>query len=148
VIDQSYFAAHNFFNAQPVKNADVFLLRAILHDWSDKYGLQILRNLREAAMPSTHLIIIDNVMLYACEDESLKEVPGAEIELPPAPLLPNGGHSRTTWYYEDLGMLALQNGKERTMSEFRTLLANSGWKLVRIVHDPAYSTSKAIAVPA
>lgn len=26
--------AHDFFNEQPIKNASVFLLKAILHDWS------------------------------------------------------------------------------------------------------------------
>lgn len=31
------FQAHDFFQEQPVKGADVYLLRLVLHDWSDKY---------------------------------------------------------------------------------------------------------------
>jgi hypothetical protein len=139
--------AHNFFDAQPIKDADVFLVRAILHNWSDKYCHQILRQLREAATPSTQLVVVDNLMSYACIDDSLKDVPGSEVDLPPAPLLPNWGHARAVWYYEDLGMLNLMNGKERTMRDIRDLLESSGWKLVRLVQDAAYTTSKAIAVP-
>jgi hypothetical protein len=140
--------AHNFLDAQPVKNADVFLVRAVLHNWSDKYCLQILRHLREAATPSTQLIVVDNLMPYACVDDSLKDVPGADLALPPAPLLPNGGHASAVSYYEDLGMLLLMNGKERTIRDVHSLLESAGWRLVRIVHCSAYTTSKAIAVPA
>ena len=39
------FQPHNFFTEQPVKGADVYLLRLILHDWADKYAIQILQNL-------------------------------------------------------------------------------------------------------
>jgi hypothetical protein len=109
--------------------------------------LQILRHLRDAATPSTQLVVVDNLMPYACVDDSLKDVPGAELALPPAPLLPNWGHASAVSYYEDLGMLLLMNGKERTMRDVRALLESSGWKLVRIVHNPAYTSSKAIAVP-
>ena len=51
------FKAHNFFTQQPVKNADVYLLRSILHDWSDKYAIQILRNLIPALKNGARVII-------------------------------------------------------------------------------------------
>ncbi|KAI1439378.1 S-adenosyl-L-methionine-dependent methyltransferase [Annulohypoxylon stygium] len=34
---------HDFFRPQPVKGADVYLLRWVLHDWSDKYCIKILQ---------------------------------------------------------------------------------------------------------
>ncbi|KAL8849901.1 MAG: hypothetical protein Q9221_005167 [Calogaya cf. arnoldii] len=39
------FQEHDFFTEQPVKNADVYLMRWILHDWSDGYCIKILRAL-------------------------------------------------------------------------------------------------------
>ena len=51
------FKAHNFFTEQPVKNADMYLLRSILHDWSDRYAIQILRNLVPALKKGAKIII-------------------------------------------------------------------------------------------
>lgn len=39
------FKAHDFFTEQPVKDADVYFLRWVLHDWSDSKAMTILRNL-------------------------------------------------------------------------------------------------------
>lgn len=57
---------HNFFDPQPVRNADVFLMRYIIHDWSDKYASTILDRLREAATPTTKLYVIDKIIPYLC----------------------------------------------------------------------------------
>lgn len=98
--------AHDFFSPQPVKNASVFLLRNIIHDWPDKYCIQILQYLRDAAAPSTRLMIIDSLMSYACAEEDIKVIPGAGRPTPPAPLLPNGGHASTISYYQDIQVRA------------------------------------------
>lgn len=55
--DRLQFKAHDFFQEQPVKNADAFFLRSILHDWSDKYAIQILKNLAPAMNPGTKIYI-------------------------------------------------------------------------------------------
>ena len=39
------FHAHDFFAEQPVKGAEVYFFRSVLHDWPDAYALKILRNL-------------------------------------------------------------------------------------------------------
>ncbi|KAI3339595.1 putative O-methyltransferase [Ustulina deusta] len=39
------FMAHDFFSEQPVKGADVYFFRYILHNWSDKYARRILKAL-------------------------------------------------------------------------------------------------------
>jgi hypothetical protein len=132
---------------QPVKDADVFLMRNILHDWSDKYCIQILRRLREAAGPSTRLMIVDNLMSYACVNGHLKTIPGAEFPLPPAPLLPNHGHASAIAYFEDMQMIEMLNGAERTIPEVEELLKQSGWQLVSVVQGLNFSTQKAIAIP-
>lgn len=51
------FRAHDFFTEQPVKNADMYFMRSILHDWSDKYAVLILRNLIPALKPGARVII-------------------------------------------------------------------------------------------
>lgn len=44
---------------QPVKEADVYFLRAIFHNWSHKYALQILRNLVPALKPGAKIVMAD-----------------------------------------------------------------------------------------
>lgn len=51
------FRAHNFFTEQPRKNADVYFLRSILHDWSDKYAVQILKHLVPALKHGSKVIL-------------------------------------------------------------------------------------------
>lgn len=85
-----------------MKDASVFLLHMVIHDWPDHYCTKILTQLREAATPQTQLIIVDNLMSYACVNEQLKTIPGAERPLPPAPLLPNGGHASAISYSQDM----------------------------------------------
>lgn len=140
---------HDFFAEQPVKNADVFLMRNILHDWPDKYCIAILQRLREAAAPSTRLVIVDSLVAYACTEETVKDIPGAQRPICPEPLLPNEGYASAVSYYEDLMMLEIMNGRERTISEVRALLEQTGWKLVamHLGEASAFSTQKAIAVP-
>ncbi|KAI0167593.1 S-adenosyl-L-methionine-dependent methyltransferase [Pestalotiopsis sp. NC0098] len=50
---------HDFLTPQPVKGADVYLLRWILHDWSDKYSVIILRNLIPALKRGAKVVIND-----------------------------------------------------------------------------------------
>lgn len=83
---------HNFFEPQPIQDADVFLLRSITHNWSSAYAIKILKQLRASATAGkTKLLIVDQVVKYACKGTTLgtEEIPGA-IPLPaPEPLLPN-----------------------------------------------------------
>ena len=55
--DRLEFRAHDFFQEQPIKDADAFFLRSILHNWSDKYAVQILKNLIPAMDPATKIYI-------------------------------------------------------------------------------------------
>ncbi|KAG6898618.1 hypothetical protein C0993_005645 [Termitomyces sp. T159_Od127] len=62
------FTPHGFFTPQPVANASVFILKQILHDWSDPYCVPILKELRAAATPETKLVVVDSIIAYACHD--------------------------------------------------------------------------------
>jgi len=140
--------AHDFFAPQPVKNASVFLLRNIMHDWPDKYCLQILQHLRDAAAPDTRLLIIDSLIAYACEDDSLQDIPGTERPVLPKPLLPNMGYVATISYHADIQMMELLNGKERTLKQMKELMEQTGWKVVQIHQALAFGTAKVIGIPA
>ena len=61
-IERVKFQAYNFFTPQPIKNADIYLLRMICHDYSDKYAAQILSNIVPAMGPDSRILIVDTVM--------------------------------------------------------------------------------------
>lgn len=58
VSDRIDTAVHDFFEPQPV-TADVYVLRQILHDWNDKYCLDILRALMPALKPGAKILCND-----------------------------------------------------------------------------------------
>lgn len=123
----------------------------ILHDWSDKYCIDILKNLRAAAGPQTILVVNDNIISYASPDtEYLKAIPGAEVTLPPAPLLANKGEANIMAYLADMQMLTSLNGSERTVMQYDKLFEASGWKLERVYVNRGFQSqsSKVIGVPA
>ncbi|KAH7384627.1 putative Sterigmatocystin 8-O-methyltransferase [Pyrenochaeta sp. MPI-SDFR-AT-0127] len=108
------FMAHDLFATQPVHGADVYYLRWILHNWSDKYCILILRALVPALQPGTRVII----------QETLMPEPGTVA-------LWKEKNLRAT----DLNMAAAFNAKERTVAEFKSLLAKC---------DPAFVLRKII----
>lgn len=67
------FQAHDFFQEQPVKGADVYLLRLILHDWSDKYAKMILKALTPALRSGAKVVINDRVIPERGEAHYLAE---------------------------------------------------------------------------
>ena len=102
---------HSFFTPQPVKDADIFLLRYVLHDWSNAKAIEILKLLREVAVPGkTKVVVIDGIIQYACAVDR-DRVPGAEHILfrgsdkkseVPSGLLPNLGRAGARNNYLDL----------------------------------------------
>lgn len=93
------FVAGDFFDRVPA--GDVFVLSTILHDWDDAPAAAILRNVRAAATPGARLVLLEQVL-----------VPGND---------PDGGK----WL--DLLMLVISGGRERTESQWRALLNETGW---------------------
>ncbi len=99
--DRVAFMEHDFFSEQPVKSADVYLLRWILHDWPDAYAVRILKALIPALQHGARVCI-------------------CEVVLPePGALSPY----QARWIRSmDLAMLELHNGKERDLDDWVHLL--------------------------
>ncbi|GAA5992296.1 hypothetical protein JCM5350_000803 [Sporobolomyces pararoseus] len=106
------FQAQNFFEPQQVKDASVFVLRAILHDWPDSESIQILNHLRDAATPTTKLVVIESTYHELSPPHSF----------PPINIWP---------YISDLQMLSALNAQERTEAQYESLGKKAGWKLVK-----------------
>ncbi|KAI9833494.1 MAG: hypothetical protein M1819_003652 [Sarea resinae] len=95
------FQPHNFFDPQPVKAAEVYILRQILHDWSDQYSIKILKQILAAMSSDSRLIIMDSVL--------------PEPNTIPAPL---EQFVRSL----DLQMLTVLNACERSVQDWESLL--------------------------
>lgn len=107
----------DFFEAVPIQ-ADAYVLRWLLHDWSDEESVAILANVKKVAGPNSRLMLIESV-------------------IPETPEFDMG-----KWM--DLNMMMMATGKERTAAEFRDLLDQAGFALEEIV-DTASSLSIVVA---
>ncbi|TFK23982.1 hypothetical protein FA15DRAFT_694701 [Coprinopsis marcescibilis] len=146
------FQVHDFFTPQPIRNASVFLLRVVLHDWPDDYARKILLHLREAATSDTKLLLADFVLPLACAetmstDSGLEGIEGAQGVSAPAPLLANFGKASANVYWMDLTMNVMFNSQERTLREIVSLALSAGWKVVRVTHAPGSLFGHIVAVP-
>ncbi|KAJ7346168.1 O-methyltransferase [Mycena albidolilacea] len=147
------FQAHNFLEPQPVKDAAAFLVRHVVHDWSDANLVIILTHLRAVARPETKLVIIENIAASACSSESThphaSTIPILGVPRKPAapPLLANYGMAGLPLYYYDLTVNNLLGGTERTLEGFYDVLLQAGWRLVEVYHCPQTDSSYVIAEP-
>ncbi|KAI9059147.1 S-adenosyl-L-methionine-dependent methyltransferase [Trametes sanguinea] len=137
------FKAQSFFDPQPPKievpgvgaiaAPAVYLIRGCTHNWPDADVVKMLRHLRNAAAPTTQLLIVDMLLPLACVDDTEVDepIPGAVRSLAPegSPLLANLGKASANGYLLDLSMMAQLNAKERTLWEIAALAREAGWKV-------------------
>lgn len=103
----------SFFERLP-KGADCYLLVRVLHDWSDDDCLRILKQCQQAMPPSATLLICEQLL----NDDPSLDTPSD--------------------YLIDTQMLAMfGHARERTASEFRTLLEKSGFAFNRVIPTEA-----------
>jgi hypothetical protein len=99
----------SFFDDVPV--ADLYLLKQILHDWTDAECTAILRTIRAAIPAHGRLVVIDHIL----SDQ-------------PAPDEAQG---------TDMAMMVWANGRERHLPDFAALFAASGFAIDRLTRNPA-----------
>lgn len=109
------------FFRDPLPRADAYIVSQVLHDWADDEAEAIVRAVRSAAHPGSHLLVIEQI---------LPEEPGPH----PAKVL-------------DIVMLVLTGGRERTKAEYEALLHAGGFRLERVV-PTASPVSVLVGVPA
>ncbi|OCH88902.1 O-methyltransferase [Obba rivulosa] len=148
--NQVTLQAHDFFDEQPIKNARVFFLRAIMHNWPTHHAARILRRLRYAAAPDTQLVLADNIVPYACRERdgpNETDVLGAKPFQAPEGLLPNWGLADNFVYTMDSWMLLSYNAQERTIKGFKDLLGQAGWRLDRVYRSRGDKFPRLVASP-
>jgi hypothetical protein len=60
------FQSGSFFDAVP-EGADLYMMKAIIHDWNDEKSTIILKNIRRAMKDTSRLLIIDSVIVEGNE---------------------------------------------------------------------------------
>ena len=92
----------DFMDEVPV-HADAYILKSILHDWTDPEALRILHNCRRAMPSGARLLLIERVLPAHPPDD-------------PAT------------HFVDLHMMLVTGGRERSLAQFESLLEGAGLK--------------------
>lgn len=100
----------DFFEAVPT-GGDAYILKRILHDWSDEQCVRILRRCRAAMSARARLLVVDAVV--------------------PAGNAPHPGKVM------DILMMVLAEGRERTEDDFRELLGKADLRLTSVTTTPS-----------
>jgi len=96
----------DFFKSVP-EGADVYILKNVLHDWSDDRAVRILKNCRRVMRSQAKLLVIEMVL----------------------PLVDDPAFGTLL----DLNMLVMSGGQERTKDEYCRLLEISGFRLTQVI---------------
>lgn len=96
----------DFFQGVPA-GGDAYLLSHIIHDWNEDQCLTILGHCRTAMKPDGRLLIVETV-------------------LPP-------GDTPHQGKVQDMVMLVVPGGQERTEAEYAALLGKAGFRISRVV---------------
>jgi hypothetical protein len=101
-------ASGDFFTGVP-PGGDAYIMKHIIHDWTDEQSGVILRHIRAAldGKANGRLILVEAVVKPGNEPDLNKLI--------------------------DLEMLLLPGGKERTEAEFAALFSANGFELTRVV---------------
>jgi hypothetical protein len=106
VLDRCELVAGDFFESVPA-GADTYLLKSVLHDWNDAQCTAILQVCARDMALNSRLLIIERLMPEHFADSE---------------------HDRGV-ARGDLNMLVAQDGRERTLEQYRTLLHAAGLRL-------------------
>ncbi len=110
VADRCEAVGGDFFRSVPA-GGDAYILKHIIHDWSDEECLTILGHCHTGMIAGGKVLIVEMVIPE-------RKVPAVSKFL-------------------DLQMLLFLTGRERTEAEYRTLLDRAGFELTRIAPTPS-----------
>ncbi len=104
------FVGGSFFKSVPV-GCDAYILKSVIHDWSDEHSIEILVNCRRAMREKGKILLVERII---------------QVD----------GKTSLETLCADLMMLVLGGGREaqeRTEDEFRGLFSAAGCELSRVV---------------
>jgi hypothetical protein len=96
----------DFFDTLPAA-ADVYLLKAVLHNWDDAHCAAILDTVSAAMRPDSRMVLVERVL----------------------PDRVTNSASSQSVVRSDLNMLIGLGGRERSRQEFKRLLATAGFRI-------------------
>ena len=102
-----HYQVHDFWAPQPIRNAGVYYMKRVLHDWPDDQCKKLLGYVVDAMGPDSRLLIADTVIPDRVQREDLY------------------------CYWMDLIMLTFA-GKERSEADWRELFESVGLDLVKV----------------
>lgn len=105
VDDRCEYVAGDMFEEVPA--ADAYILKAILHDWSDEDCVQILSNIHDAAPEDGRLFVRERIV-------SADDPDPATVDM-------------------DIWMMLETGGQERTRAEFEDLFEQAGWEVENVL---------------
>lgn len=106
VDDRCLYCEGDMFREVP--SADAYIMKMILHDWSDDECVKILSNIRKACPKEGKVFIAEHLI--------------TDPETP---------HFSKLF---DIHMMCVASGRERTVEEYSSLLEQAGWKYVQTLH--------------
>lgn len=107
VADRVRIEEGSFFDDAIPAGGDAYVLKNIIHDWSDDDSVRILRSVRAAAGAGKKVLLVEQVIPRHNRDSPVKRI--------------------------DLEMLLMLEGRERTEAEYGRLLEQAGFQLTRVV---------------
>jgi hypothetical protein len=118
--DQVAIVGGDFFKSVPA-GGDLYLLKQILHDWSDEDALKILKCVRAAMLKGSRLAVLERLI--------------------PETYMPH--HA----YNYDLFMLIWSTGRERRLTEYRQMLEATGFAFDGVTENTnGVSVLEAVAI--
>jgi precorrin-6B methylase 2 len=107
--DRASTVGGDFFQSVPA-GGDLYLLSAVLHNWSDAECKVILQNTRRAMAKGAKLLVLEMIMPVADTPHFAKK--------------------------SDVVMLVALGGRERTVEQYSVLLADSGFRMTQAHQTP------------
>lgn len=106
----NFVTSTGFFDPIP-KNADLYMLKRILHDWNDNDCVTILQHCHNAMRQDSRLLIMETIVAQENVRDFSKDI--------------------------DIAMMVLFGGKERTKTEWASLLNKADLQLINVYTTPS-----------
>ncbi len=106
--------AGDFFRSVP-EGSDLYLMKSVLHDWTDDQAVTILSHCREVLPPGGLVLIVEPVLPDIVDTSAESDVTDGGIT-----------------YLSDLNMLVNVGGRERTREDFEGVCHRAGLSLTSV----------------